>query len=89
MMGEDGRRVTKNRVWQIKSKHIERAIDFHHSTEDDYTFPLPASSTEIEIESYWMFRKMNQEFMDWVYGPAKVTVPPIVASEMKTKMALQ
>jgi hypothetical protein len=86
MTGEDGHIVDRNRVWQIKEKVIERAIPFHHSTYDDYVFELPENATEIHIESYWMFRKMNQDFVDWVYGPNEKTVPPVQASDMRATM---
>ena len=83
MMGMDGKLVDKNRVWQIKEKVVTRAIAFHTSTYDDYTFFLPEDVTELHIESAWLYRKLNQEFMDWAYGAGKSTVPTVVTAEMK------
>jgi hypothetical protein len=88
MMGEDGKPVDRDRVWQIKEKIVTRAIEFHRVTEDDYSFVLPPGVTELRIESYWMYRKLNQEFLDWVYPPGTVTTPPVVTSEMVYFMPL-
>jgi len=82
MLGEDGKLVDRNRVWQIKEKVVERAIPLRHSTYDDYTFRLPEDVSELQIEAFWMFRKLNQEFMDWAYGKGKQTVPLVITSEM-------
>ena len=86
MLGEDDKPIDRDRVWQIKQKVVTRALEFHRVTEDDYSFALPAAATELHIESYWMYRKLNQEFLDWAYPDGSVTTPPIVASELKYTM---
>ena len=89
MMGVDGRLVERNRVWQIKQKMVTRAVPFHYSTYDDYTFRLPERVTTLRVEAQWMYRKLNQEFMDWAYGAGRSTAPVIVASELKAVIPLQ
>jgi len=89
MIGEDDKLVERNRVWQIKEKVVDRAIHFRHSTNDDYTFRLPENVTDLHVEAYWYYRKLNQEFMDWAYDNSGVTVQPILVSALNTTISLQ
>ncbi|NLH47345.1 MAG: cytochrome b/b6 domain-containing protein [Myxococcales bacterium] len=81
MMGEDGRLVERNRVWQIKEKVVTRGLPFRVSTNDDYTFRLPENTRAIQVESQWLFRKLNQDFVDWAYDRSGFTTPVVVMAE--------
>lgn len=83
MMGEDGRLVERNRVWQIKEKIIERGLPFRVSTNDEYTFHLPENTTAIHVEAQWLYRKLNQDFLDWAYDNSGFTTPIVVMAETK------
>ena len=70
MIGEDEQIVTKNRVWQIKKKVVQRTIEPGRQTTDTFTLTLPSyAKGPLHIQAHWRYRKLNQEFLLWAYGP--------------------
>lgn len=63
-----GQRLELYRIWHAKEDVVERALEFNHHTQDEYTFYLPEDSDYIEIDSAWHYRDLNHEFATWAYG---------------------
>jgi len=89
MIGMDNHLVTKNRVWQIKKKVIEREILVNEQIQDRYTFSIPEDAVgPLEIYASWNYRKLNQEFVDWAYNNDGTTVPLLRIAEMTQRVHL-
>ena len=84
MLGLDDHLVTKNRVWQIKKKVIEREILVNQQVQDLFSFTLPEHvEGPLEIYASWNYRKLNQEFVDWAYDNSGMTVPILRVAEIE------
>ena len=89
MVGLDEMLVTRNRVWQIKKKVVHRVLAPGHDTTDDYSFPVPADVTgPLSVEARWDYRKLNQEFVAWAYGPG-VQAPIVSLGFLDTQVPLR
>jgi len=89
MIGMDNHLVTKNRVWQIKKKVIEREIRMNEQVEDLFSFPVPEDAVgPLKIYVSWNYRKLNQEFVDWAYNHNGTTVPILRIAEISHPVGL-
>jgi hypothetical protein len=88
MIGMDNHLVTKNRVWQIKKKVIEREIRVNEQVQDAYSFVVPEDIAPgpLEIYASWNYRKLNQEFVNWAYDPTPRTIPVLRIAESVQKV---
>lgn len=88
MIGMDNHLVTKNRVWQIKKKVIEREIRVNEQVQDTYSFVIPENIAPgpLEIYASWNYRKLNQEFVNWAYEPRPMTIPVLRVAETVLKV---
>ncbi len=90
MIGMDDHLVTKNRVWQIKKKVVEREIHVNHQVQDTYSCVLPEDvEGPLEIYASWNYRKLNQEFVNWAYDNSGMTVPVLRIAEVLHKVDLE
>ena len=77
MIGDDGKIITQNRVWQIKKKIITRDIPPGEKVMDDYFFQIPAKAAgKLTFRASWRYRKFNQDLMNWAYG--RNTTAPVL-----------
>jgi len=76
MVGQDDRRVDRNRIWQIKRKVVGRQIPPGGETVDRFSFTVPEDSAHLNVEAQWRYRLYNAEYWEWAYG-AGVPVPAI------------
>lgn len=83
MIGEDDHIITRNRVWQIKQKVIERDIPPGEKVIDEFTFEVPEDvNGNITFRAKWMYRKFNQDIMRWAYD-GKITAPALTIGEIE------
>jgi len=88
MIGEDGQIVRQNRVWQIAKKIIQRQVDFGQHTADHFEVSLPADVTgPLTLLATWNYRKLNQEFVHWAFGPGE-TIPIVRVAALQWKIPL-
>jgi hypothetical protein len=69
MIGKDNHIVTKNRVWQIQKKVVQRIIMPNRQAIDSFRVNIPESTVgTIKISASWNYRKIPLDFAEWVYG---------------------
>lgn len=89
MVGMDEMLITRNRVWQIKKKVVHRVLAPGHDTTDDFSFAVPADvKGPLSVEVRWNYRKLNQDFVAWAYGPG-VQAPIVSLGFLDTKVPLR
>jgi hypothetical protein len=88
MIGMDEKIVTKNRVWQVKRKVVQRILWPGHQTVDDFAFVVPAEARgPLSIQAAWRYRKLSQDFVAWAYGPG-VVPPEVTLGSLATNLPL-
>lgn len=89
MIGEDGHIITRNRVWQIKQKVIERDIPPGEKVIDEFSFEVPYNvSGNITFRAKWKYRKFNQDIMRWAYD-GKITAPVLTIGEIEKTIPVE
>ena len=72
-------------MWQIREKIIERVIPNLRDVRDNVTCRVPEDAGGvIDVRAAWMYTKLDQDFLDYVYGEGKVSIPPLVAGKRQT-----
>lgn len=83
MIGLDGHVVTNNRIWQVRKKVIDRMILPREVGIDVYTMTLPPDCGRfLNVEAAWRYRKLNQDYWTWAYGPGTTSPAPVVVRTM-------
>lgn len=85
-LDKDGQPLMRNEEWRLHEKQVDRLIAFSHSVFDDYEFEIPEGVTRIDITAQWHYRRLNQDFADWVYGVGAYTAPVLMVTELTTSM---
>lgn len=82
MIGLDGQVITRNRVWQVQNKVYERQIANKVEITDPVVCAIPPDSTkEIRVVARWIYRKLDQDFLDYAYGKGVRVSPDVVPGE--------
>lgn len=90
MLDAEGRKIDRNRVWVTAKKVVERVIPPGQTIEDVYTVPIPDTvSGEIELKATWNHRKLNQEFVDWVYEGKAVRMPVSEVARIEQRFRIE
>jgi hypothetical protein len=88
MIGNDGRIVEKNRVWQIAKKVITRNLEFGQRTADEFEVTLPADvKGPLKLTAQWNYRNLNQPFVEWAIGQG-VTMPVTQVGVLEREISL-
>lgn len=86
MIGEDNMIITRNRVWQIKQKVVEREIAPGKKVVDEFSFVLPEDvSGNLTFRARWSYRKFNQDIMRWAYD-GKITAPVLTIGKIENTL---
>jgi hypothetical protein len=66
MLDSQNHLLIQNRVWDIQKKIILRNIMPYESVKDRIEFTLPENARgPLRVTASWMYRKLNQDFVDW------------------------
>lgn len=79
VLDSKGERLRFHRIWDTAEDKIERQVANSESTQDVFqvTIPPDVAAGELQLRARWNYRKLTQEFLDWVYEGTG-TPPPRV-----------
>ena len=84
VIGMDGHVLTHNRVWQIREKVLDREILPGAVGIDAYEMRLATDCGRLlNVEAEWRYRKLNQDYWEWAYGPYVTNPAPFVARTLR------
>ena len=82
IIGEDGKIVTRNRVWQVRKKVVERRIPNKKEITDTIRIPIPENIGKMfRVTAQWKYIKLDQDFLDYAYGKGNVEIPPVLVGK--------
>ncbi|MEE2829892.1 MAG: hypothetical protein VX498_11945, partial [Myxococcota bacterium] len=75
-LDRDGVPITHHRIWDIAAVVEREQIPQGGSVSHRYEVPVPeGASGPFEVQVAWNYRRVNQDFADWVYGVNGKTFP--------------
>ncbi len=88
MLDKNGKPITKNRVWAIDKKIVQRVIKPGETIHDDYEIFVPENARLLHISAQWNYRKLNQDFIRWAFEDKSVTMPVTKVGILQTRIKI-